>query len=244
LSERLKEQSRHIENGEYYDEYEILRKQGSLSPSMTKGKPGDMWNLFRAGKTIVAAIDSAYINNKDEFTHLINVARDYQKALSEANLVVPIDGKKGLSFRTIISVLTLCVTAPFFIYGFINNVIPLCITMYISSKTKDPQFISSFRYVISFILFPIFFIVQTALFVCIIKDAQWSLVYFVSLPVSALLMMKWRRLFFSTVQNIKLLITKIFNRQLYHRIRIGLSDIDGFCAKIAVDGNILSNCTL
>jgi hypothetical protein len=217
LAEKIKKEMIHIENEEYYNEYETIRKQGAFDITLINRKKINMENLFNAGRAIIATLDNLYQNDNDEFIRIIETAREYEKSLKTAKIEMPLKQNKLLNL--IFKVLALLVTFPVFIYGFINNVLPLGIITKVSSKIKDPQFISSFKFVLSFVIFPLFFIIQTIIFAFITKTAWWTLIYFISLPATLLLMMKWRSFFFEIVQQLKLLKIKLFNRNLYQNIQ-------------------------
>jgi hypothetical protein len=73
---------------------------------------------------------------------------------------------------------------PLFVYGAILNYFPYWFTAKVSRKLKDPQFHSTFKYVIGLILFPVYYLI---LFVpiWILADPGWiKWVFLASLPVT------------------------------------------------------------
>ncbi len=88
------------------------------------------------------------------------------------------------SWPVLFKTLQLILGLPFFLYGSINNFFPFLITDYIVKKVKDVGFRSSFRFVISLLAFPVFYMIQTIL-VFIFSNLWWlALIYFATLPVS------------------------------------------------------------
>ncbi len=60
---------------------------------------------------------------------------------------------------------------------------------------KDPQFQSSFKFVISLLTFPIFYIIQSLVILLILDDWGITLIYLVSLPLTAPIAYWWREFF-------------------------------------------------
>ena len=56
---------------------------------------------------------------------------------------------------------------------------------------KDPQFKSSFKFVVLMLAFPIFYILQTVVFALFCKLSWGSWIYLLSLPISAVLAWWW-----------------------------------------------------
>jgi len=77
---------------------------------------------------------------------------------------------------------------PFFLYGFINHIIPWAIIRwFIKTKVKDPQFIGSLKFALGMILVPIFYLFQTWMLYALSGSGVISILYFLSLPISILL---------------------------------------------------------
>lgn len=77
---------------------------------------------------------------------------------------------------------------PFFLYGFINHILPWAIMRwFLKTKVKDPQFIGSLKFTLGMVLVPIFYLLQTWLCYAISESWVISGVYFLSLPVSVLM---------------------------------------------------------
>jgi len=77
---------------------------------------------------------------------------------------------------------------PFFIYQYINHLIPgLIIQWVLKNKVSDPQFTGSLKFVLGMVLVPIFYLIQTGLCYAISGSVIISGFYFLSLPISVLL---------------------------------------------------------
>lgn len=60
----------------------------------------------------------------------------------------------------------------------------------IQKKIKDSQFISSVKYALGIFITPVYYIVLTLLFYAITQNGFWSIIFFISLPVSLLVFTK------------------------------------------------------
>jgi 1-acyl-sn-glycerol-3-phosphate acyltransferase len=77
---------------------------------------------------------------------------------------------------------------PFFLYGFINHILPWAIIhWFLKTKVKDPQFIGSLKFALGMVLVPFFYLLQTGL--CYAISGSWIIsgIYLISLPVSVVL---------------------------------------------------------
>jgi len=108
--------------------------------------------------------------------------KEYRNLLKEMKLQ---DIKPVSAFSLLVKKLLLLIASPLFLYGYINNLFPWYITTLYPGKIKDPQFRSSVKFVLSSLIFPLFYLIQT-LVVFLLSHQLWlTLAYFVSLPLSA-----------------------------------------------------------
>ena len=231
LSIRIKNEMIHIEDDVFYYEYEIIRQQGAFEWTHQKKQRANISNLFNAGKKFVDILNELKESDEDEFFNILNVTSEYQENMRYARIETPLNPRKMSGFSLLLKIPALIATLPVFLYGFINNLIPLGIIHLISSKIKDPQFVSSVRFVSGLVLFPLFFIIQTVIFALVVKNGWWTLFYFIALPSSGLLMMLWRKLFFNVEKHINILYVRLFKNDLYREIKNNLKTIGEFCRK-------------
>ena len=104
----------------------------------------------------------------------------------------------------IISLISLLATLPAFIYGFINNFIPYYLPIWVSTIFEDEQFKSSAKFVVSAILFPLFYLLQTTL-ILLSTSSFVALIYLLSLPVSAIICWRWANFFSYTYNGLRYL---------------------------------------
>ncbi len=63
---------------------------------------------------------------------------------------------------------------------------------------KDPQFQSSFKFAISLLTFPIFYIIQCLSVLLIFSDWELVIIYFISLPITGSIAWWWSDIFINT----------------------------------------------
>ncbi|MCL2074552.1 MAG: 1-acyl-sn-glycerol-3-phosphate acyltransferase [Marinilabiliaceae bacterium] len=225
LHNRIKKEMIHIETEEFYYEYETLMLQGAYNSVITNKQRPNSENLFFESKKIVAELDKISETDSEKFMNLMNFATKLKNNLSKVGIKLPINRCQMKGVNLFYKIPTLLATLPIFIYGLLNNMFPFGITAVISSKIKDTQFISSFRFVAAFVLLPLFYIIQTVIFAVVFKNLWWTLFYFVSLPLSSILLQMWRKCFFGTIKELKILKIRLFNNKLYKDLKKDLETI-------------------
>lgn len=141
---------------------------------------------FTAKKETISLLEKASTKKNDIYQKLKTAYENYTNLIRKTKIKSRFPEKEELSFVNIFhNKFILAVGFPFFLYGLINNIIPWLITKFLTRKVKDPTFINSFIYVISLLVFPLFYLLQTI----IISQTEipwWAwIIYAVSLPLSA-----------------------------------------------------------
>lgn len=201
LAEKLKPLMIDIESQDNYEVYDNLRilfeKQAAkILKTNTQRK---LYNQFKVQKTIIAAIETEDKAQTDDFKTLAEKTKAFLKNMKQLQLETTVFEKKsGTVSSWLLKSLLLIVGFPFFAYGFINNGIPYFAPFLITRLFKDRQFHSSFKFGMTMLFFIPFNLFQTLLFYLFTGNIQWTLYYFISLPMSAIIAWKYSRLFLST----------------------------------------------
>ncbi len=209
-----------INDEDTYDEYEMLRD--IFTPAYLKEKklPKHHNSQFEVDKLMIASIDNQKASNPSEFQTLMGDVRTYSGFVKEAGLTISSIQTTSLKLWALLFKLPLLIiTLPLFIFGYVNNLIPIGGAYLLSKKIKDPQFISSIRFVVGMILFPIVYIIQISLFWAISGSGIYALCYLASMVLGAVIAYNWRRYFLDSVLEIKLLKQKITKPILINRIK-------------------------
>ncbi len=82
------------------------------------------------------------------------------------------------------------VLSPIFAIGFLLNILPFHLPVYFARNVKDPQFLSSYRYVISIITFTVFYLIY--LIIMLIAMPKWWMAVIASVAIPYLGMLAFR----------------------------------------------------
>ncbi len=209
-----------IDDEAYYDEYDMLREMFTPAYIKEKRLPKHQNSQFEVDKKMIATVDKIKTNNPGQFQNLMDEVKSYSKLISETGLSPNSIQTKGIKlWSLLIKVPLLLITLPLFIYGFLNNIIPIALTNKSSNKIKDAQFISSIRLVVGMFVFPIMFIIQTLVFWAVSGNGIYSLYYLLSLLLGAIIAYNWRRYFYVALMNLRLLKLNLINPELISKLK-------------------------
>ena len=186
LSERIKELMLHIETSQYYDLYNRIRLIYGSKMAINQG-------VSKYKQPFALEIDQKTVNVLNKYHGKFNDGLDNLKEkieqFTQLSTKLNIDHQVleyGLSslINLLVKSLAALFFLPVFIYGFINNVFPFYIPELLSGIFNDKQFHSSVKFVLSMLLFPIFYLIQTLLVSFLPLSVFFTAGYFLSLPVS------------------------------------------------------------
>jgi 1-acyl-sn-glycerol-3-phosphate acyltransferase len=200
----LKTEMIQIDDEAFYDEYEMLREV--FTPSYIKANrlSKNFNNQFEIDKRMIASVDKLKVDNQPRFMELMDEVKSFSNLIitNELTLKSAKAGKLKL-WSLVLQLPLLLATSALFVYGFINNIITISASYLLSNKIKDEQFISSIRFAVGMLIFPIAVIVQAIIFLAISRNGLFTLYYIASIPVSAIIAYNWRRYFISALQYLK-----------------------------------------
>lgn len=183
LHEAIKSLMIDIESEEFYSLYNLLRQYRATQLKLENKAETQQ---FHAQQEIIAQLEKVEESNPEKMISLNKLAHDFDSELKNSKLdFETIAVGKPRTYKSFISIFLLISGLPAFIYGYINNFLPWQITVSLAGKIKDPQFRSSVKYILSILLFPIFYLLQTFLVLILIPEKWVALAYFLSLPLTA-----------------------------------------------------------
>ncbi|MCF6169761.1 MAG: 1-acyl-sn-glycerol-3-phosphate acyltransferase [Bacteroidales bacterium] len=193
LAEKMKELIVNIESGEFYGLYDEFRDVYSDRMCANLGFPkvGQPYKL-KADQEFVHRFSQYEKQNPDAMPGLQKLLSAFASKRDKFGMTnrMLANGADPVSSLLLKSFLLLF-TFPLFVYGWLNNFLPYGITVWAGKKIKDPQFRSSFKFVVSMLAFPIFYLFQTVA-VFFVLDRLWLVwAYLFSLPLSAALAWRW-----------------------------------------------------
>jgi 1-acyl-sn-glycerol-3-phosphate acyltransferase len=165
LSEELKKVIIHIENEEYYNMYNELR---SIYNERMRNRMGILkkthYYRFLADKEMIHILDENLLTDPDRIKMLNNLVNEYAEGVKTLNLRYWVIDKKGFSFlRMVLTSMLLIPGFPLFLFGWFNNFIPNTLPQRIVKKIKDFQFHSSVKFVVAFIVFPVYYAIMAVI---------------------------------------------------------------------------------
>ncbi len=177
-----------IQNEEYYDLYMSLRTiyNGRMRELMNiKGK--SLTDRFHADKKMIEMLDLQFVEDQSQLAPLDNLVKEYNKDLKSINLRdwIVEKGKFYYTFECF-RLLILFILSPVYLVGLVNNFIPYMIPARFVKKIKDKQFHSSAKFVLGMIVFPLYYIIVSALAALFIPGALFSWLYILCIPISGI----------------------------------------------------------
>ena len=189
LSEALKKQIIHIASEEYYDVYNDLRTlflpEIAEALHLDARSPDDR---IRAQQIFIAAMEQ-YLQDHEEQTAVVaEQTREYTGLLHTLNLRNWVLRKRPVTLPgRVWRALTLLLTLPVFLYGFLANILPDRLTVHLADKVEDKVFVSSFKFVLSMFLIPLFHLLLTIIAFFFLHSFLYALLFLISLPLGGYL---------------------------------------------------------
>lgn len=200
LSEHIKPLIVNIENEDNYDLYNELRViYRSHMAKTLKLDAKDVHYRIYIDQQLIKRVSEYEKQNPTGTSELKDIVLGFVKLRDELGFTNSIVEQKGTNtMKLIFNSIALLATLPVFLYGAINNFLPYWLPIKLSKKMKDPQFQSSFKFVISLLSFPVFYLIQTLTILFVFNDWETVLAYLLSLPLTAPLAWWWRQVFIKT----------------------------------------------
>ena len=126
--------------------------------------------------------DATAYEFKEKFDAMAQTGKEILTDLKKLNFRMWVPAKSYFPvFWTIIGSLLLVCFFPLFLVGFLFNFPPFYIPVLAASKIKDPQFVSSIRFVASLLTFTLFYLTYLILFLIFISPFYYAIGAFISL---------------------------------------------------------------
>ena len=205
LGQRMRAEMIHIESEEHYAAYMRLLELFSHVYIKRHGLPRTRTQKFSIDKQLVAALDAMQHDDPELFTHTVTKLHRYDAITKEhrlSNRAAPF-GRAPWALLPV-QALALLATLPVFVYGYVNNFLELLLPYKVSGMFNDKQFISSVRYVVATIAFPLLYLLQTLAVGLATHSWCWALLYMASLPLGLVLAYLWRKRFYHFVRRCRL----------------------------------------
>lgn len=189
LSDELKKLIIHIETVEYYDLYMKLREVYNATMREKMGiRDNSLTARFRADKKMIELLDQALEKKPEAIASLNQCMTEYQDLLKQHNFRDWVIKKGKFSLPVLLAdTFVLILALPVFVYGFVANILPFYIPVRIArTKIKDPQFHSTFKFVLAMIFFPLMYLLWMIPGFILIENGWARLAFVLSLPLAGI----------------------------------------------------------
>jgi 1-acyl-sn-glycerol-3-phosphate acyltransferase len=185
LSESLKKVMINVESDVYYDLYDNLRDIYSKSYCEKLGFENNKQpNKFNADKLLIEKLEVFEKEHPQEIKSLNTTVKKYLNALKSVNIsTLHFEKKQKSFFILLLQSTTFVVLSPIYVIGIVLNILPFQISLFATKIFKDRQFFSSVKLLVSFLMFPIFYLLETLIYSAFdVQQFPW--IYFLlSMPL-------------------------------------------------------------
>jgi len=174
--------SLNLDSENHYECFETVAEASTTTFLNKQHLPNKTIFRFAARQEIAKTLVILEKADHEKIEKLENLCKEYTgllKALKIKNWVLEhkLENKSSLIGKSILLILT----CPFFLAGFLINFLPFFIPVFIRKKIIRPEyegFYSSLQFVMGFISIPLFYLLQTILFGCLIQTSWWIILIF------------------------------------------------------------------
>lgn len=166
LADSLKGVMINVESAEYYNLIDNLRNIYSNRYCEKLGLDNSQQaNKFKVDKLLIEKLEIFEQENPKDIKNLNGLVIKYVKALKNAKISSSSIEKDSISIiKLFFQSLVFALFLPVFVIGLILNILPFQISLFSTRIFKDRQFFSSAKLLVSFLMFPIFYLLETLIF--------------------------------------------------------------------------------
>lgn len=177
-----------IQSKDYYDLFMSLRTIYNTSMRKKLNIHGNsLTDKFKADKEMIRILDKELEQDPEKIKFLDSIVSEYQSGLKSYRLRDWVMEKEKYSiFHIIIRSISLVALLPLFLFGFVHSYLPFEFTGSRAKRVKDPQFHSSYKYVMGMIAFPLTYIVVAVIIVILNWPTWLKIAYIVLLPLTGI----------------------------------------------------------
>lgn len=190
-ADRLRDLIIDIQTEEYYELYMDLRGIfRNEMKSFLNIRSNSLGDDFIADKKMIRALDMELEKNPGHIQALQQSVSGYLSELKKAGLRDWLFDKKINKSNTVsatISILLSVILALPGIFGWVHNILPYFFTASRVHNLKDPQFHTTFKYVVGMIVFPVWYLIVAVILACFSLPVMVIIPYIIMLPVTGLI---------------------------------------------------------
>ena len=218
FTEEFKNASVDYATENYYDCFETTAEVTNTDAVKKLNLPNDVGSRFNARRHIAKHLVEMEKNEVEKVSKLDELCSKYRNLKEKTRLkTITLEKPKSIG-KLLLWALGLLLTSPIFITGFLLNMLPFFIPLFIrkSLKIKYDGFYSSFDYFLgAVIIFPLFYIIQTVVYGIFTPLIWWTIpIFFVVQYFLGVGAFNWYRA-----------AKKYFNNIHYHWVKATKSDL-------------------
>lgn len=231
LYNRIKPLMVHISSIDDYDVYNSLRVL-YWEKIFKKDQKTLRKNRIAAEQEVIRQVEDIEKRVPETFHEICRLDRSYRTQLKDCKLNSESITKPKTSLHLLINTIALVLGLPLFLYGLAVNLIPATIVKYAELKIKDDQFKSSFKFVVSLIVFPLIYLIESAIFYFISGSFIIGTLLTISLPLTGLFAHFYYSSFNRIKQYYKVVWLKKTQQAIYHEIIKTKTTLDQLLSKL------------
>jgi 1-acyl-sn-glycerol-3-phosphate acyltransferase len=195
----LKKQMVSIDNNEHYNLIRNIKDIVSGELVKQSGNEITYANQVKLEKQISECLSDAFAKDAELVVEMDKYVNEYINTLKRLNLANEVFENKYPQEHLIIDVIRFVFFFPFVAAGALFNIIPAIISSIISQKTEDSQFISSIKFGLGIVIFPLYYLLFLVMPIPVIT----KLLLIVTMPLLGILAFdyfKGLRIFWSSIR--------------------------------------------
>jgi len=216
LADKIKQLMVHIPNKDK-DQYEIFDSLRLYYWETVSGK-ANRKNRVSAEQQVIQVVEKVKKQKPQLYHKLSEQVKTYKSLLINHKITDEIVQKPSGTLKLLLMSILFLAGFPLLVYSLIVNLIPILTVKYVVNKIQDPQFKSSVKYVLSLVVFPVFYLIQTLAVLLVISPIWIGFTFMISLPIAGI----YAHLYFSGFKRYllqcKLWIIKLVKREAYKKI--------------------------
>jgi len=207
LGREMKKYMIHIEDDEYYETIDF--SQTVFGKEILSDSYDSYTNRIESGMASVEKINKYKDTHSKQFEDLHQTTSEFLAKSKRLNMIQ----KQLLAFWSwptfLMQSLVFLLAFPILLISHIVTLLPVLLSLLVTSKIKDPQFKSSIKFVVSLLSFPIFYFIELGIFKSFCPHPAYY--FFIAFTVAIVISSQtaaWLRRFFGRI--------KLFSFWLFH----------------------------
>lgn len=186
IEESMKAVSTHVEHSSMHHEIIAIAEFYARNEVLSSGNKYEPLTRFNGLKSITPKLEQLNLSNHDELKNLVHDFKLYTQIVAKNNFREnTFDSVRQSPLALVFMALYFLILFPVFVFGLIINYLPARIPkMYVESKLKRRIFWSSGKYLLGFIIFPIYYLILMFIVYAILGSLLSALIFLVAFPIA------------------------------------------------------------